>query len=690
MPTVPRTLRWLLAAVAVVAALVAIVMALPDWNWLRDPIARAVAAKTGRVLRIGGDLHLSLQWPDLHIRVAGVTFSNPPWTAVRNMIEVGNASLDLAIPPLFDRRIVFEEVRLDHAVLDLEQSGDGRKNWLLDREQRDNRARVFVRRLGIGDGRVTYLDPEQDTRLDAAVATREASPGGAAAALAFSVHGRYKGQPLVANGSGDSVLALREQTRPYRLAVAGRIGQTDVRADGRITNLLKLSAADIQIAVEGDSLAQLYPVLGVVFPDTPPYKTSGRLVRSGDEWRYERFAGQVGKSDIAGTLRVDTGGQRPSLTATLTSTHLNFADLGPLVGSRPGSGQAAETEAENGRVLPQKAFRTGRWNRMDADVRLEAQSIERPESLPISKLSTHLRLRDGDLTLDPLQFDVAGGTLAGSVHLDGRASPIEAAAKLQARKIRLAELFPTLDRARTSIGEFNGTIDLKGQGDSVATMLGSADGHASMIIDGGEVSKLMMETVSLHLLEMLQLKLTGDEPVRIRCGIADFAVTKGVMRPDILVLDTDVTRIDGNGQIDLGQEALDLTVLPKTRKLSLMALRTPIHVRGSFAHPQPSLDKGRLALRGLGAAALGAVNPALALIPLIDAGSNSGSECRRLIEEAKTQAATPTESRKPAQRNRRSRSWRHGKRTENARPFNFAKSYIQKGFLLIPAASSPT
>ena len=273
---------------------------------------------------------------------------------------------------------------------------------------------------------------------------------------------------------------------------------------------------------------------------------------------------------------------------------------------------------------------------MDADVTLNAGSIERPEALPLPRLSTHLQLRDGRLRLDPLQFDVAGGTLAGAVTLDGRVSPIRAAAKLKVLKLQLAQLFPTLDRSRASIGEFNGNIDLKGQGDTVAAMLGSADGRVSLLIDGGEVSKLLMETVSLHLLEMLQLKVTGDEPVRIRCGIADFAVKQGVMQPDILVLDTDVSRIDGSGRIDLGQERLDLTMVPKSRKLSLVALHTPIHVQGSFAHPQASLDKGMLAMRGLGALALGVVNPALALLPLIDAGRKADSECRRLIGEVRT------------------------------------------------------
>lgn len=631
-----RAPLWLVTVLVVVAALVATAAAVPNWNWLRGPITHAVSVKTGRTLKIGGDLDLALGWRQAHIRAARVTFSNPTWATRKNMVDVEDAALDIALLPLFRRRIIIDDVRLDHAALAFEKSRDGRKNWLLDRNQRDDKARVVVRHLAISDGRIAYDDPARGTRLDARIATSQGGQDKTTAPLRFRVQGRYRGQALVAKGSGDSVLALRGTSTPYQVNVTGQIGPTTVSAQGRITNLLKLSAVDLQIALRGDSLAELYPLLGVVFPETPPYATRGRLLHSAHQWRYEKFAGRVGKSDIAGTLRVDTGGARPYLMAELNSRRLNFSDLGPLVGTRTSVRAAAPSVPPSPqRVLPDTAFRTERWTRMDANVTLKAESIVRPEALPLNRLSTHLQLRDGLLTLDPLRFDVAGGMLAGSVRLDGRESPIRAAALLKVRKLKLGRLFPTLERTNTSIGEFNGNIDLKGRGDTVAAMLGSADGHLTLVIDGGEISKLMMETVSLHVLEMLQLKLAGDEPVRIRCGIADFGVAKGVMQADTLVLDTDITRIDGVGLIDLGQEALDLTVRPTTRKLSLVALRTPIRLQGSFAHPQVSLDKGMLAMRGLSAVALGVVNPALALIPLIDAGPGAVSECRRLIEEAK-------------------------------------------------------
>ncbi len=634
----PRPLKWLAIALALVAILGVVLASLPNWNALRGPLARTVGDRTGRELTIGGDLIVDLGWPTVRVHASDVTFSNPAWAREKNMVEARDVTLGVAIPPLFRRSLTLDAVELDRAGINLEKSRDGRKNWLLDRQQRNDKARVVIRRLAVSDGRIAYRDPASQTQLIAGVWTPRTAASQTALPLKFRVEGRYKGQPLAAAGTGESVLALRDVEKPYRLRVAGRIGPTAVRANGQVTDLLRLSAVDLQIALRGGSLAQLYPVLGVVFPDTPPYATQGRLARAGSLWRYEKFQGRIGRSDIAGTLQVDTGTRRPFLAAQLNSRRLHFSDLGPLVGTRDTGQAETQDDSTPDRVLPTVAFRTQRWPRMDADVTLNAQSISRPDALPIDHLSTRLRLNDAVLRLDPLKFDVAGGTLAGKVKLDGRQTPIRAAVDLKARSMKISRLFPTVDLNKTSVGEFNGDIELAGEGDTVAAMLGRADGHLAMVAEGGIISKLMMETVSLHLLEMLQLKLTGDEAIRIRCGIADFGVKDGVMQANTLILDTDIVRIDGSGHIDLEQEKLDLRIVPRSKKLSLVALRTPIHVEGRLSRPEVSLDKGKLAVRGLAAMALGAVNPALGLIPLIETRTGSDSECRRLIAETDARA----------------------------------------------------
>ena len=166
-------------------------------------------------------------------------------------------------------------------------------------------------------------------------------------------------------------------------------------------------------------------------------------------------------------------------------------------------------------------------------------------------------------------------------------------------------------------------------------MLASSNGKLGLVVSGGEISRLMMEKAGLHLWEILQLKVTGDKLVKLRCGVADFDVKHGIMHADAAIFDTEVTTIVATGDIDLGEEKLDLTLNQKTKNTSPVALRSPIYVRGSLARPIVEVDKGRVAARGLGAIALGIVNPLLALIPLNDAGPGKDSDCRQLVLEAK-------------------------------------------------------
>lgn len=149
---------------------------------------------------------------------------------------------------------------------------------------------------------------------------------------------------------------------------------------------------------------QLYPLLGIALPSTRPYVVMGHLLHSGASWRLERFSGRVGASDLAGRLEVDTAGQRPTLEADVRAKVLDLADLGPVIGARP-----ANSGAATGHVLPDLPFQTERWRSVDADVRLRAKTLKRAKALPLDDLETHLRLRDAVLTLEPLNFSMAGG-----------------------------------------------------------------------------------------------------------------------------------------------------------------------------------------------------------------------------------------------------------------------------------------
>src|SRR6185503_21225148 len=195
--------------------------------------------------------------------------------------------------------------------------------------------------------------------------------------------------------------------------------------------------------LSGKSMDDLYHIIHVAFPATSRYTTTGRLVRADGVIEYQQFTAKVGESDLAGSLRVDTNAEPTNMTGDITAKVLNIVDLGPLVGTnKPGKKSG---------LLPDAPFDSSRWDSVNADVKIRAGTIKRPDQLPLQHLNTRIVMKDQVLSLDPLEFGIAGGRLAGTVRLDGRQEPIKSDLRMGVTSLKLAELFPTVEKARTSV-----------------------------------------------------------------------------------------------------------------------------------------------------------------------------------------------------------------------------------------------
>jgi uncharacterized protein involved in outer membrane biogenesis len=612
-------LKWTIGLV--LALLVALALFIIfGMNMARGPITRAVSDATGRELRIDGDLKPVWSWVHPRFRAEKITFANADWAAEDHLFSADAAEASIAFLPLLRGRVVLPEVHLERPALNLEQDTQGRKNWILEKdpEKQKEESRIYVRRLTLDEGRLKYDDAVQDINVEAELATDEAG-------IAFASTGTYRGQDFEAEGHAGHVLSVRDESTPFPLKGQARIGATTAKVDGTITGLVGLERVDTKVELSGKSLSQLYDVVKVVFPETKPYRTAGRLIREGSVVRYENFTGKIGESDIAGTIQVDTGGERPFMQGELVSKTLNFADLGMIVGTDKPSSKG---------VLPDRPFEPERWGSMDADVWVKAGRIKRPEQLPIQNLSARLQLKDRVVSLNPLEFGIAGGKLAGPVKLDGTKEPIRADVKMRVQGLKLAQLFPTIEQNKTSVGDVGGLVELAGSGNTVARMLGSASGKIGFFMDGGEISRFMMELVALDIWDVARLKLKGDESIEIRCAIADFAVKDGLMQTNAFVFDTAVVNVEGGGVVSLKNEEMDLKLDPKPKDSSLASLNSPLYVTGTFSDPKVSPDVGKLAAKGVGAIVMGVINPLLAVLPLFKEGKGENSNCAQLIAQA--------------------------------------------------------
>lgn len=626
----------LLTVFGLLTLAIVVLILLWDWNWFRGPVERFVERRTGRTLEIAGDLDVDLGWVPT-ITANDVTFGNAAWSKQPTMARAQRIEFDVELRPLFSRDVRIPSIRLDRPVLNLEVGPNRVGNW---RFGEPGGMEPEFRRLAINRGKLAFLDAGRKTDITLDVSSEQDGKRGEAAPIGVSGGGRWQGNRFTVKGRAESPLALRDRDSPYRIDARASAGATHAHARGTLLDPLRLRDFDLKLALRGKDMEDLYPLIGIVTPPTPPYALDGRLTRDIDGgrtvWRYDGFAGTVGDSDLAGSAAVTTGGPRPFLRANLVSKRLDFDDLAGFIGKAPRAGGSETTNPElaakavreqaSARVLPDTPYKLDRLRAMDADVRLKAQRINAP-SLPLDDMDAHLFIDAGVLRLDPLNFGVAGGEVRSTIRMDARESPIRTRASIAARGLELSQLLPNVELARDAVGRIGGDIALSGNGNSIARMLATSDGDVALGMGRGQISNLLMELAGLDIAEALKFLLTKDRKVPVRCAFGDFSVRDGVMTSRALAFDTSDTIIVGNGTVNLRDETLDLRLRPRPKDRSLFAFRSPLLLDGTFKDPRFRPDLKRVGLRGAIALTLANIAPPAALLATIELGPGKDSNC---------------------------------------------------------------
>lgn len=664
-----RRTKVVLGALGVLVALpvIAVIILLTfDWNrakpWLNARVSEAIE----RPFAINGDLSVDweqparsmakderswrdyIPWP--HLYANDVRVGNPAGMPAREMANVRQFSFSLNPFALLGRTISIPVLRFDSPHVALLRIDPTHNNWTFKRsEDKPSKWKLDLERVVLAKGVLVLDDNVTRTHVRADIDTLENNP---TYGIGWTLKGSYNGAPVGGSGKAGAVLSLKNQSTPFPVQAEMHSGRTRIAVEGTVTRPARLAALDLKLRLAAPSMARLYNFTGLTLPETPAFSTEGRLVGSIDadssRWTYDNFKGKVGSSDIAGKLAYQSGKPRGKLSGNVVSRQLLFTDLGPLIGADSNESKAArgvDTVQPAGKALPVEKFRTERWKSIDADVRFAADRIVRKKELPITKLSTHLVMKDGVLTLNPLDFGLAGGTLRSNIRLDGSDSDkgIRATAKIAARQIQIKQLFPAIEKVQqTTVGQINGDANLSAVGDSVASLLAHSNGELKTLVNQGAVSKLLLEQMGLNVGNIIVTKLFGDKQVRLNCLASDFNVTNGVARTQMFVVDTEEALITVNGAINLSSEQMDLTLRPQTKGLRLFSLRAPLYVRGTFKKPDVDVDKGVLAMKAGGAAVLAAAAaPAAALLPLIQAGPGEDSDCARLLAQAREKPKAP-------------------------------------------------
>ena len=674
-----------------------------DWNWFRQPLERYISEKTQREFRIS-DLDIDLGLTPT-IKMKDVYFANAEWSKTNHpMAQIGMLEFSVSLRDLWNGKVWVPRVALTRADVLFEKTPDKRKNWvLLAPSDATKSSRFRISSLSVTDGKLRYIDYGDRLSVDMQTSTfvpgetatptnAKAPPNNTGYTTRYSFKGKYREADFNGEALTGDVLSFQDSNTLFPLKAKLNAGATKVSVEGKVADVLNITSVDLKLNITGTTLANLYPFLLLPLPASPPYAFTGHLTQKGQRYGIDDLQGKIGSTDIAGSATYERRVPRPLITAKLSSKLLNIADLGPLIGletkdtknptestgrsAKPtqadtatrDKARAKERQAGGNRILPtgtlaakgdgilpRGKFEGGRLKAIDAEVEYVAARLKAPNALPVENMKLSFRLNNAVAKINPLEFGFSGGRILSDITIDARQEKLlQSIFNVDFRNIKISKLFPTMPTIAKGVGELGAQIRLSGTGNSIADAAANSNGSLTAAIANGRISNLLDAMAGLNGGKIISLYLGGDKEIAVNCGGMAFDVKNGLGQSQLFVIDTEQTRLDGNGSFSLKDEQIDIIVTPKPKNPGILSLRTPVRLYGSFRHPRYSLDKEKLFMRAGAATAMALLNPFAALIPLIETGPGKDTDCARLLapvqgarQQAKATGTTPPKDSSP-------------------------------------------
>lgn len=244
-------------------------------------------------------------------------------------------------------------------------------------------------------------------------------------------------------------------------------------------------------------------------------------------------------------------------------------------------------------------------------------------------------LENGILEMKSEKGTIYGADATALMHMDSTVTPAQIVLEASARGADVGKVTGDWSQPPFMTGRGDFEVKVSSTGQTPAALVANLSGQGRVIVGEGtaEVGVLerMVRTVGLKTIGAL----LGDDKaavVPMKCFAANLSADAGVVKADVLVLDTDKATIFGSGSVDLGKEKFDLVFKPKAKSLTLNTA-VPIRLGGTFQDPTVSAETVGTLRKLAGIASLFVFPPA-AIAGLADFGAGD-NQCVKLAASSK-------------------------------------------------------
>lgn len=299
-----------------------------------------------------------------------------------------------------------------------------------------------------------------------------------------------------------------------------------------------------------------------------------------------------------GSGGVDLSGSRPKLTATLSMPRL---DASPFLGG----GDDPQPNQNSSGGWSKAALNLAALKALDASLDLNVGTLILGD-LTLTDADLTVTLTDGDLNANLAQVTAFGGLWKGLVGLDASGTLPALAVDLNGSSVVMSDMLSTFAGLDSIDGLGQLSVKATSTGESLDALVNGLNGSASANLADGAIKGFNAAQLVRSASDIRSALASGDFNLALSPSAeTDFTafdtvltIRDGVANVDVLKLLNPIVQLDGSGVIDLGAQALDLSLATSFDKaaggdastLQLNGIPVPVRLSGRWISPSISPD----------------------------------------------------------------------------------------------------
>jgi uncharacterized protein involved in outer membrane biogenesis len=482
-----------------------------------------------------------------------------------------------------------------------------------------------------GSAQLDYNNPERKEKLSLKL---ESKPEEKTARPRFVVaaDGLFDGHAIELSGNIIPPAGVMTSRKPYTVDLALRALGVSARVNGTVADPYNLDGLDLGIEAHAANLDGLRQVFGQAVPTVGKTVLSTRVSMQQSKLRLSRLQLGLGDGRIAGWLVVDTSASVPDLQADLTFTDLNLDKLLPAADQTTSAKAEPAAKTSDDKIFSDEPLPFESLSQANVKATLRANNLVQG-SRQVKEAEIKIDLFSGKLTASLLKLASVRDELEGELVIDASSNATPGVMiKLKAPQIEIGELLAASGSSAALEGPLAADIFLQGQGNSVAQLMATLDGHVNVLMENGSADAEALD-IFVGGLSALVGTMFADQSskTRINCAISDLTFKQGILTPRLAVLDTQYSTVFAEGQVDLKQEQLDIKVSPEAKGVTL-SVAFPVRLHGKLGKPGVEIEKTGALLKTGELWATVAYPPA-ALVKFSDLGNGKQNPCVSMVAE---------------------------------------------------------